>query len=135
MVAVPMEGIALALLQQHRDAARVAALLGVVLVTWWALGVIKWAVRWIRVAVGTRQVPSAPGGNALLGHVIPLAPPNCAWEKMYEWLQKSAGGILKVRILNRTGILVGNPQAMKRIFQVGRRSAGGQGAARAAPHT
>lgn len=99
---------------------QLTALAGLALVTWWALGLIRSLHKWLRVGWGCRQVPSAPNGNFLLGHVLALAPPNCAWERMYSWLKKknAPGGILKVRILHRTGILVGDPLAIKRIFQV-----------------
>ena len=76
----------------------------------------KFAARWITVGLGTRKVPVAPGGNWLLGHVIPLAT-SCAWEKMHEWVRGSPP-LVRFRILHRTGIVVGDPLAVKRIFQV-----------------
>ena len=87
-----------------------------VLLLRFALSTFKFAARWIVVGFGTRSVPTAPEGNWLLGHVIPLAR-NCAWEKMYEWVG-GAGSIVKFRILHRTGVVVGDPLGVKRIFQV-----------------
>ncbi|GAB4821188.1 hypothetical protein N2152v2_008234 [Parachlorella kessleri] len=106
-----------ALLQHRHEAGKLAALAAVALATWWVIGLIRDLVKWVRVGLACRPVPSAPGGNALLGHVLGLAPPNCAWDRMYDWLKQSPGGILRFRILQRTGILVGDPAAIKRIFQ------------------
>jgi hypothetical protein len=116
-----LEGLSLAVLEHQHDAVKLAALAGVVLLTWWAIGVIRSTVKWIRIGVGCHPMPAAPEGNALLGHALALAPPNSAWEKMYEWLRQSPNGLLRFRILYRTGILVGDPMAIKRIFQVGGR--------------
>jgi len=73
--------------------------------------------RWGKVHLGTRHVPSAPGSNWLLGHVFPLAS-SCAWEKMYEWVGANPP-LIKFRIFHRIGIVVGDPNGLKRIFQVG----------------
>lgn len=71
--------------------------------------------RWTRVAVHTRHVPTAPGENWLLGHVFQLMN-TCAWEKMYDWVVASPP-MVRFRILHRTGIIVGDPWGLKRIFQ------------------
>lgn len=115
--------------EQHGQELRLAGLVAAAaLISWWLLGLLRGALKWTRVALGCRAVPAAPEGG-LLGHTLALAPPNCAWEKMYGWLQKSSG-ILRVRILHRTGIVVSDPRAVKRIFQVRRRGGrGGRGRA------
>lgn len=87
---------------------------------WTLLKVARFVSRWVRVAVGLRKVPSAPGGNAILGHVFPLAT-RCAWEKMREWVEASPP-LVKFRIFHRTGLIVSDPRGLKRVFQV--RSAG-----------
>jgi cytochrome P450 len=73
------------------------------------------AARWARVFVGTRSVPAAPGGHWLLGHALPLLR-GCAWEEMRSWVA-GAGGIVRFRVLHRTGVVVGDPAALRRVFQ------------------
>lgn len=75
----------------------------------------RFVSRWTHVAVNTRHVPAAPGGNWLLGHVFQLMN-TCAWEKMYDWVVASPP-MVRFRILHRTGIIVGDPWGLKRIFQ------------------
>ena len=77
---------------------------------------IKFSHRWITVGLGTRKVPAAPGGNWLLGNALQLAS-GCAWEKMHEWV-RARPPLVRFRILHRTGILVNDALAVKRIFQV-----------------
>ena len=73
-----------------------------------------------RLQAGLAAIPMAPGGNFLLGHVVPLL--TCvrrnkgAWDVMEEWLD-SVGPIVKYRILNTWGVIVRDPPATKRIFQ------------------
>ena len=80
-------------------------------------GVIKGTLRWSVVARGCRPIPAAPGGG-LLGHALQLATARCPWEKMLEWAQ-AKGPLVRFNILQRTGLIVNDPQAVKRIFQVG----------------
>lgn len=79
--------------------------------------VVNLASRWIPVGLGTAHIPTAPGSNWILGHVFQLAS-GCAWEKMYDWVAASPP-LVKFRILHRTGVIVGDPRGLKRIFQVG----------------
>jgi hypothetical protein len=88
------------------------------IISWLAASAFQFAVRWTKVGLGTRHIPVAPGGNWLLGHVFPLAT-NCAWEQMHEWVRNSPP-LVRFRILHRTGIVVGDALAIKRIFQVRR---------------
>ena len=73
-----------------------------------------------RIACVLRPIPLAPGYHWLLGHVIPML--TCVkdnkgpWDIMEEWLNTS-GPIVRFRILNTQGVLVKDPQALKRIFQ------------------
>lgn len=108
----------LALAQQSPDACKAALLVALALAAWWVVSLLRGAAKWLRVARGCAGLPTAPGCNPLLGHVTSLAPPNCAWEKMYGWMANVPDRIYKVRILHRTGVVVGNPLAIKRIFQV-----------------
>ncbi len=73
--------------------------------------------RWLRVAVGTRTVPEAPGGLPLLGHALSLATAYCPWEKMLEWARVK-GPLTRFSILYRTGLIVNDPAGAKRVFQV-----------------
>ena len=81
-------------------------------------GVIKGTLRWSVVAHGCRPIPAAPGGGLLLGHALQLATARCPWEKMLEWAE-AKGPLVRFNILQRTGLIVNDPQAAKRIFQVG----------------
>lgn len=82
------------------------------------------ARRFARVARGLATVPSAPGGNWLIGHVLPLI--TCtlrgkgAWDMMEEWL--AGRPIVKFRILGTHGVAVSQPAALKRIFQTNQRA-------------
>lgn len=89
-----------------------------VLVMVYARGFLAKAYRWLRVGFGTSSIPTAPEGHWLLGHIVPLAK-SCAWEKMYGWLKANDGELVKFRIGHRTGVLVGSPEGLKRVFQVG----------------
>ncbi|KAL4435224.1 hypothetical protein ABPG77_001906 [Micractinium sp. CCAP 211/92] len=77
---------------------------------------LRGASRWLRVAVGTSTVPRAPGGGLFLGHALQLATAPCPWERMLEWARAS-GPIVRFNILQRTGLVVNDPQGAKRIFQ------------------
>lgn len=83
----------------------------------YVIKLLKSSWRWIYVAAKSTKVPTAPENNSLLGHVLPLAK-HCAWEKMYEWLKVNDGNLVKIRIGHRTGVLVGSPEGLKRVFQV-----------------
>lgn len=93
-------------------AACVAALLAVL-----AIRSLAGLRRWIAVAARSRHIPVAPGGNLLLGHALQLFPRgmNCPWERMLDWVRKEP--IARFRIAHRTGLVVNDPAAMKRIFQ------------------
>lgn len=58
----------------------------------------------LRISAGLASVPSAPGGNWLLGHVFPLIQINKkglgAWDLMEQWLKDAGTGIVKYRVLN-----------------------------------
>ena len=75
--------------------------------------------RWVVVAARSRHIPVAPGGNLLFGHVLQLFPRgmNCPWERMLDWVREQP--IVRFRIGTRTGLIVNDASAMKRIFQVG----------------
>jgi hypothetical protein len=81
-----------------------------------AASLFQSTARWIKVGLGTRQIPLAPGGNWLIGNVIQLAT-NCPWEQMHEWVRNSPP-LVRFRVFHRTGIVVGDAHAVKRIFQV-----------------
>ena len=91
--------------------------------------IIKGAARWLRVAWGCRGVPAAPGGGLLgLGHTLQLALAPCPWEKMLEWARAS-GTLTRFNILQRTGLIVNDPEGAKRVFQVRCSCGGGRPAA------
>lgn len=92
--------------------------LAMLLLSRFVASLIKGASRWMRVAAGTRTVPRAPGGGLLLGHALQLARAPCPWERMLEWA-RATGPIVRFNILQRTGLIVNDPQGAKRIFQVG----------------
>lgn len=97
----------------------------------------------LRVELGLRRakgVRAAKGGHALLGQVLPLlrAPSRGigAWDVMESWLvdakkeeQQKGGGtadavdptapppLVRFRILGTSGVVVGDPYALKRVFQ------------------
>lgn len=87
----------------------------ITLAIWLVQALAKQSARWVKIAIGTKSIPMAPEGHWLLGHVVPLAT-SCAWEKMYNWV-RSNPPIVKFRIAHRTGIVVGDAHALKRIFQ------------------
>mmetsp|Transcript_27719 Transcript_27719/g.60701 ORF Transcript_27719/g.60701 Transcript_27719/m.60701 type:complete len:523 (-) Transcript_27719:909-2477(-) len=77
-----------------------------------------------RIKSALSSIPSAPGENWLLGHVLPML--NCvkrgkaAWDMMEEWINGAGQGkIVKYRILNTQGVAVSDPLALKRVFQTG----------------
>eukprot|EP00887_Chlorella_sp_A99_P007491 scaffold2.g7491.t1 len=78
--------------------------------------------RWVAVALRSTHIPSAPGGSLLLGHVLQLFPSgdNCAWERMLDWVRDQPG-MVKFRILHRTGLVVNDAHALKRVFQTRQR--------------
>mmetsp|Transcript_26506 Transcript_26506/g.67408 ORF Transcript_26506/g.67408 Transcript_26506/m.67408 type:complete len:518 (-) Transcript_26506:88-1641(-) len=100
-------------------------LLGLGLVgTWATLKLVRSTLDFVRINRGLSTVPSAPGYNWLLGHVIPLI--KCvqqkkgAWDLMEEWI-KERGPLVKFRILGTQGVALRDPVALKRIFQTGQR--------------
>ncbi len=99
------------------------------------LSVLGNAHRWLSVGLRTRHIPAVtyamdtkPGEvNALvafvervlslfLGQALTLAR-GCPWEHMYRWV--TSRSLVKFRVLHRTGIIVGDPRGLKRIFQTG----------------
>lgn len=73
-----------------------------------------------RLHAGLATVPMAPGGNALLGHVLQLgsgAKP--AWDVMEDWVADRP--IVQYRILQQHGVVAGDAESMKRIFQTKQR--------------
>lgn len=54
--------------------------------------------------------------SVFLGQALTLAR-GCPWEHMYRWVTSHA--LVKFRVLHRTGIIVGDPRGLKRIFQTG----------------
>ncbi|KAI3426077.1 hypothetical protein D9Q98_008045 [Chlorella vulgaris] len=87
----------------------------------WTAAILRAAARWLRVARGCHSVPAAPGGGLLgLGHVVQLATAPCSWEKMLEWARVT-GPLTRFHILNRTGLIVNDPEGAKRVFQTRQR--------------
>lgn len=100
------------------------------------LRLVSQTTRWVVVAVRTRHIPSVPyEGNygkdplsmlmgfldrtlvvPLFGQALILAQ-GCPWEHMYRWV--TGKSLVKFRVLHRTGIIVGDPKGLKRIFQTG----------------
>lgn len=91
--------------------------------------------RWSSVALRTRHIHAITydtdmprkANNALLasieralafflGQALTLAH-GCPWEHMYRWV--TSHSLVKFRVLHRTGIIVGDPLGLKRIFQTG----------------
>ena len=97
-----------------------------------AAGVLAWVVlrvahqlsRWVSVGLRSRHIPTAPGCSLLFGNALQLVPSdsNCPWEKMLSWVQETP--LVKFRILHRTGLVVNDARALKRVFQVGGWSSG-----------
>lgn len=100
----------------------------VMMMVWKVVGEV---MRWTVVHAGTKKVPMAPGCQWVIGHVRTLAS-GCAWEQMYDWVKWSEknhrgngdgnGGngshsVVKFRVGHRSGIVVGDPRGIKRIFQ------------------
>lgn len=67
-----------------------------------------------------QKFPTAPGGNPVLGHVIPLlkAPKSGmgAWDLMESW-STAKGPLVRFRVLGTQGLIVSDPIMLKRIFQ------------------
>lgn len=66
-------------------------------------------------------IPVAPGGNALLGHVLPMT--MCvrqhkgAWDVIVDWVDKCPGPLIRFRILGTHCVAFKDPAGMKRVFQ------------------
>ncbi len=70
------------------------------------------------------SVPTAPGGNWLIGHVIPMI--SCtakgmgAWDLLESWIGTSFAGkgrLVKFRILDTHCVAFSDPAGLKRVFQ------------------
>jgi hypothetical protein len=76
--------------------------------------------RFVRITRAMQAFPAAPGGNLLLGHVLPLlqAPKRGkgAWDVMEEWC-KARGPMTRFRVLGTHGVIVTDPMLLKRVFQ------------------
>lgn len=76
--------------------------------------------RFLRINRALQAFPTAPGGNLLLGHVLPLlkAPKQGkgAWDVMEEWVQ-ARGPITRFRVLGTQGVILNDPLLLKRVFQ------------------
>jgi hypothetical protein len=99
-----------------RLAVFVAAFAAVVLLA----QLIKAVASFVRINTAMQAFPWAPGGNAILGHVIPLLKaPNSgmgAWDLMESWA-KAEGPLVRFRVLGTQGVIVSDPIMLKRIFQ------------------
>ncbi|KAL6779993.1 CYP745A1 [Auxenochlorella protothecoides x Auxenochlorella symbiontica] len=82
---------------------------------------LRWleADRWARVWWATRAIPSAPGNLPLFGHALTLAR-GCSWGQMYDWVS-AAMPVVRFRVGTRTGVIVADPAAFKRIVQTRQR--------------
>lgn len=95
-----------------------AGLAAVALFAWF----ISFVLDFLRVKRGLSTIPSAPGGNPILGHVFPML--DCirhdkgAWDLMLDWID-AKGPIVKYQILGTQGVVFKDPVAMKRVFQTG----------------
>lgn len=87
---------------------------------YFAARLLTFATNFIRIQRGLADIPTAPGGNWLLGHVIPMITivrrQKGAWDLIEEWLDQK-GPIVKFRILGTYSVAVRDPTALKRIFQ------------------
>ena len=77
----------------------------------------------IRRALVLKSVPTAPDGNWLLGHVLPMV--TCtsrgigSWDQISEWATRMAPHkLIKFRILNTHAVAFSDPAGLKRVFQV-----------------
>lgn len=81
---------------------------------------IKAVASYVRINAALQSFPTAPGGDPVLGHVIPLlkAPKKGmgAWDLMESWA-KAKGPIVRFRVLGTQGLVVSDPMMLKRIFQ------------------
>jgi hypothetical protein len=81
---------------------------------------IKAVGSFLRISTALRAFPCAPGGDPILGHVIPLlkAPKSGkgAWDLMESW-SKAKGSIVRFRVLGTQGLVITDPMVLKRIFQ------------------
>lgn len=103
--------------EQMRVAATVlVACAGALLLTNFVLAIL----RFLRREMMLRAIPSAPGGNPLLGHALALlrAPEKGkgAWDLIEEWANVK-GNICRFRILGTHSVVVADPGALKRVFQ------------------
>lgn len=100
------------------------------------LRLLSQTTRWVLVALRTRHIPSVSQAEKhgqgpwsmitdllnrllivpLFGQALILAQ-GCPWEHMYRWV--TGKSLVKFRVLHRTGIIVGDPKGLKRIFQTG----------------
>lgn len=79
----------------------------------------QWTLRWFeyrrKMSVWS-AVPSAPDGNWLLGHALPLARSDTPWHVLNHWLDINGGPIVRFRILNKLAVILDDPYSMKRVF-------------------
>jgi cytochrome P450 len=90
--------------------------------------------RWVTVAARTRHIEAVTYDtdavkdkncivafierllSVFLGQALTLAG-GCPWEHMYRWVTDKS--LVKFRVAHRTGIIVGDPAGLKRVFQTG----------------
>jgi len=102
------------------DLLRLAVFAAAFAVTLLLAQLIKAVGRFFRISQALQAFPCAPGGDPILGHVIPLlkAPKTGkgAWDVMEAW-SKAKGPIVRFRVLGTQGLVVTDPMMLKRIFQ------------------
>ncbi len=102
--------------QQRLAALALIALAGAVLL----FNFLRGAAAFLRRELMLCAIPSAPGGNPLLGHALPLlrAPESGkgAWDVIEEWATVK-GGVCRYRILGTHSVIIADAGALKRIFQ------------------
>ena len=67
---------------------RAAMLVGTVLVSLAIAQLVRSLARMVMIGRGLADIPSAPGGNPLIGHVLPLLK-GTPWDIMAAWVQDS----------------------------------------------
>ena len=67
---------------------RAAVLVGTVLISLAITQLMRTLARMLMIGRGLADIPSAPGGNILIGHVLPLLK-GTPWDIMAAWVQQS----------------------------------------------
>ena len=67
---------------------RAAVLVSTVLITLAITQLLRSLARMVMIGRGLADIPSVPGGNALIGHVLPLLK-GTPWDIMAAWVQQS----------------------------------------------